>query len=487
MSNWALRHYGGWRSALRITAPLVTLPVFLYLALPQYSGLQRLLGWLIFSIGTGPGLRYFANPKGIPLIELVGLQYAIAFGLSVFFESEVRVMGGIMLRPEARAVTVAQLSALLAIAFIIGGYALARRLIRLRAPIIPKDPSKDRLLAYGTFVVVSSIAVSLVAGLSVGALGPMEVVLPRTLGLAVLATMYFGGTPTRRERFIIGGLFIGSLLYGLIAGMMQLLLEPLVIWAVARWRFRRKAPIGFGMAILALALILQPIKGYYRTFMGAGGRSFSPAEAVATYALLARDYWSAIGKSDAVAAQGQASVAQRFSLLQSTAHYIQLTPSEHAYKGPLTLLYPIYGLVPRVLWPDKPSAQQANRVLPIEYGIQVPEGIALNQTIFAVGHVAEVYTALGFAGIMPVFFILGLLYAIPQIALGTPRGDNVLAPTAVLLWLAVNMMYIESTIGNAFGGLIQQLIVQSVIFRVLASGERRRSPHLTVAHVHPRH
>jgi hypothetical protein len=65
---------------------------------------------------------------------------------------------------------------------------------------------------------------------------------------------------------------------------------------------------------------------------------------------------------------------------------------------------------------------------------------------------------------MPVFLLLGFFYAAPQIAL---RNSANIGATAALIWFAVSMMHIESTIGTIFGGLLQQLLVLAIVWRLL--------------------
>jgi hypothetical protein len=458
-----------WRTGLLIVIPLLLLPFFVTAALPRYDMPQRLLAWLVFTVGIAPGLRYFANPRGVPIIPLVGVQYALAFGLPVFFETNFRVAGNWYLEPESHAVTLALGCALLAVTYILIGNTLALRLLHIRYPIARREVSSPRLLAYGLTVLFGGILLYW-TGIGWRFQGPVEILFPRSLGLAVLACVYHAGGLPQIERWAVIGAFALATAWGLLGSMTQATVEPLLIWALARWIVRKKAPVGLGLTIVVLVMLLQPVKSYYRGLMGAGSRTFTPAEAIGVYVSLARTYWSAVGDQGLLLEQGQASAAQRLSMLQSSAHYIQLTPESIPYKGPRTLLYPTYSWMPRALWPDKPTAQEANKVLPVEYGVQSPDNLAT--TMFGVGHVVEVYTALGFVAIMPVFLIIGILYAVPQIALGGP-GGRTLAGVAMLLWFAVNMMHVGSTIGTVFGGLLQQLIVQGTIFHLLAIAPRR--------------
>ena len=201
----------------------------------------------------------------------------------------------------------------------------------------------------------------------------MEVLLPRTLGLAILACVYYGGSATRKQRIIIAAIFLVSTVLGLVRGMSQGAIEPLLIWGIARWVLAKKAPIVGAAFVAVLFLILQPIKGTYRGLMGSGLREFSMTDALQVYSNLGVAFWSHAGASpEDAAVEVRESAAQRLSMVLSTAHYVELTPTLIPYTSGRTLLYPVISLVPRFLWPNKPTAQEVNKTLPVEYGIQSP-------------------------------------------------------------------------------------------------------------------
>jgi hypothetical protein len=457
-----------WRSLLRVVLPLAALPVFVALALPEYSTLQRFLAWLVFTVGTAPILRFFERPVfgHVPLIELVGLQYALFFALPVFYESRLQVAGAFYILPASGPITLALSCALLAFVAVLIGQGMTRRFVNLRLRVVQFAPSSHRLFVYGVVVTLSALALGLTgfAGTALAA-GPMKVLLPQTLGLAILASLYYAGGLSPVRRLVAVGVFLASMAFGLLSSSTTLLVEPVVIWALARWVLAGKSPAAVALMLVAIFVLLQPIKGRYRSSVGM--RTFTAKEALGLYVALTRLYWTTGRETSSIAQEARESASHRLSLLMSTAHYIQLTPRFVSYHGPRTVLYPTYSWVPRVLWPDKPTAQEANSRLPVEYGIQAPDNVAL--TMFGVGHVAEVYTAFGLAAIIPVFLILGALYATPTVVL---RAGQSVATTALLIWFAMNMLQIESTIGNVFGSLFQQLVVQCVLLSVFTRAPR---------------
>ena len=47
--------------------------------------------------------------------------------------------------------------------------------------------------------------------------------------------------------------------------------------------------------------------------------------------------------------------------------------------------------------------------------------------------------------------------------------SNNLATTAMLIWLAINMMYIGSSVGTVLGGVMQQIIIQVIMLRLFTA------------------
>jgi hypothetical protein len=253
--------------------------------------------------------------------------------------------------------------------------------------------------------------------------------------------------------------------------MMQSALQPLAIWILCAWILQRRRAV-LGLATLAaLFFLLQPVKAAYRAQVWRTDRQLTLTERVSTYTDLVRNHWSGGEDSDADPLdEVQSTAADRLSWLMTTARYIDWTPSQIEFKRGETLLYLLYTWVPRVVWPDKPIAQVANRVLPVEYGLQDAEGV--DKTMFGVGHVAEVYVNFGLGGIVPVFLLLGALYYVPSVLL---RGGSTVPALAIFVAIAVNMMYISTSVGQIFGGFLQQILVQGLLLRVFAGVTRQRS------------
>ena len=437
-------------------------------ALPVYTPTQRALAWVVFVLGTVPAVLAYKRRSGVPLLELVGAQYAVLFGLPVFSESQLFTIAGFSI-PSESAITLTIACAALALGAIYAGYALARRFVHVKVDALIYESSTQRLFAFSVCSVVGSLVIA-VLGVDVpdSFAQPLTVIVSQDLGLALLACLYHAGRLSPWQRHVAVALVSVAAIVGFAGGMMQSALQPVAIWILCAWILnRRLAMVGLA-ALASLFFLLQPVKGAYRSQVWYGDRDLSVGARVSTYVDLVKNHWGSDAASPADALDDiQNSAANRLSWLMTTARYVDWTPSQVDFKHGETLLYMFYTWVPRFIWQDKPIAQVANKVLPVEYGLQDAE--SLDRTMFGVGHVAEAYVNFGLGGIIPLFLVLGALYYLPSILL---RDGLTIPAMAILVAITVNMMYISTSIGQVFGGFLQQIVVQGLLLRVLAGAKR---------------
>ena len=451
------------------------LPVFLIQALPIYSSVDRILAWILFVVGTVPLIRATVQPTGVPLIHFVAGQYVLFFSLPVFFEQNMHLQLSGWVVPASGAITVALVCALLALISIGVGYRLCGRIFNLRFKFLLFQPNLERLFWYGAAIVVGSFLLQLeVLALfgvarSAGIARPLELVFSTDLGLAILACLYHAGRLSAWKRPFVITLVVIAVVIGFAGGMIQNAAEPVVIWLVCGWVIRRKAPVIWLAVIAAVFFALQPVKGTYRSILRLSPQPLSTIRKVELYSGLVENYWTGKGGRTAqIMNRNRESASNRLSLLLTTAHYIEWTPYPIPYKNGVTLAYLGYTWIPRAVWPEKPIAQVANKILPVEYDIQTAANT--ETTMFGVGHLAEAYVNFGVIGIVPVFLLLGCLYRIPNLLL---ERRTTPATMAIYVALTVAMFPIGSSIGDAFGGFVQQILLQGVLLRFFTASRRK--------------
>ena len=149
----------------------------------------------------------------------------------------------------------------------------------------------------------------------------------------------------------------------------------------------------------------------------------------------------------------------RLSLLEQSANVIELTPSRVPYQYGSLYFYIAVTLVPRFLWPDKPSVNDANHWYQVTYGLTDPQ--QLSTVSIAVGTVAESYINFGWFGPVLIIFPLGIfLGSFERIFL---HADSGLLFSCLGAVLVPQLLAIESQMAEYVSGLMQQVLLVLVV------------------------
>ena len=161
--------------------------------------------------------------------------------------------------------------------------------------------------------------------------------------------------------------------------------------------------------------------------------------------------------------------ASRASLLGQVAHVLELTPSQVPFQGGQTYTYLAITLIPRFIWPDKPSISQANQFYQVAYGLTDEKD--LGKVSIAVGSMAEGYINFGWLGVAFVMFGIGAILRMYE-SLCTASHSNVLV-MAICVSLLPGFFSIESQLGVYLGGLLQNIILAFVIYLPITRKQSR--------------
>jgi hypothetical protein len=156
-----------------------------------------------------------------------------------------------------------------------------------------------------------------------------------------------------------------------------------------------------------------------------------------------------------------APTASRSSLLTFTALVLDKTPEAVPYQH--GALYPllIENLIPRILWPGKPTANQSNQFFQVEYGVTAKED--LPNVSMACGFEAEGYMNFGWLGTIIVGLLVGIAFAYYECAFFSTNSS--LAATAVgLVLLVPGFLTIEWQLVTYLGNIVQILFATGVVF-----------------------
>jgi hypothetical protein len=267
------------------------------------------------------------------------------------------------------------------------------------------------------------------------------------LGVAFLAT-----------RMLSGARFNASL---------GTIVAPLLLMGVADVSLKRKLPWPTITAVVCVIFFLQPGKGIIRHEMSRGQIGVGMTDVVVRWFDISISGWADVFAGRAPLDEQLSATSSRSSLLTMTGVILEQTPETVPYQ--LGAYYPllIKNLIPRVLWPAKPSVNLANQFFQVEYGLTERQNLA--SVSIACGFEAEGYMNFGWAGIVPVGLLVGFFLGIYEVAFFS-AGSSMTA-IAVGLAMLPGFLAIESQLVQYLGGILQLAFAAAIVFHQ-AKGKR---------------
>jgi hypothetical protein len=141
----------------------------------------------------------------------------------------------------------------------------------------------------------------------------------------------------------------------------------------------------------------------------------------------------------------------RMSLLQQTAHVVELTPDEVPYQHGRLYSYMLVTWIPRALWPNKPSVSEANQYYQVAYGLT--DSRQLDTVSIAVGTVAESFINFGWWGPFLIMIPLGIFFDYFQHAF--LARDSGWVMNAIGIALIPSFLAVESQLAQYVSGILQ--------------------------------
>lgn len=458
----------------------LALIIYMVFSADGYDIPSRFFAWLIFLFGSLPLVIFlYRKSSSMPFIELILMAYVNAYSLPIFFESQNTLMVK-TLYPESEPVLKCFLIVSLTIFSLWCGFKIAPSFLKsIKFPKIKLQCDDGKLFIFGVLLCLINI---LLIGHSFGDLEVLAGLMASSdLGIGIISLLYFKGNLSNKKKLFSIFILLILVVRGFSTGMTQLIMQPLVVWFVCRWLITKKLELLFVALGVVLIVLIQPVKLEYRnTVAGVAYQSNSTAQNMELFANLFYDYWLLDREENKVVE----SVTTRTSLLLQTAHVIDWTPDFVPFKNGDTLKFMLISWVPRIVWPDKPIAQQANIDYAIEYGVTTVEGA--KTSMFGVGPIGEVFMNFGVMGIFPVFFILGIFSYVPLHVVSISRAAklnvrnlaNILptAPTALLVSILFKFMLIGGGIADSYGGMMQLIMVQGGMLYLFTRSTKNMLP-----------
>jgi hypothetical protein len=226
---------------------------------------------------------------------------------------------------------------------------------------------------------------------------------------------------------------------------------------------RRRVPWKIASLTVVLVMFLQVGKADFRAKYWNGPVEQSSLVDRTSYWLSSSwsqwGAWLATGDSE-VFRQLSAKTSGRASVLAVSAVVLSKTPEAVPYQYGKTYEYLVVTLVPRFLWPDKPSANDANQFYQVAYGLTRQE--RLKDVSIACGFEAEAYMNFGWYGVIGVNFLVGLAFNLLQHWCFSGQSGEFFQVLG--LSLLPNLVILESQIAMYFGPLIQAGVATFIMF-----------------------
>ena len=289
----------------------------------------------------------------------------------------------------------------------------------------------------------------------------LQSIIPMT-AFAIMFRLYLRGHAKPIDKFILVVFVMMRVIVGMYSGWIGMTAAFVITSAAVYISERRKVPYLVLGALVIFVLFFQAGKEDYRQYYWAKGVEASKAERITGWMNESLLRWEeALTDTTGQTSRDLANISlSRVSLLTQTANVIELTPSMVPYQ--YGSLYSYFGvtLIPRFVWPDKPSINEANTFYQSAYGIAYEN----NQTevSIAVGTLAEGYINFGWLGVVAVMFLLGVFFDFFRRCFIAPESGMLFG--AIGMVLLPSLLLIESQLSVYLSGIIQQLLLIFVVF-----------------------
>jgi O-antigen polysaccharide polymerase Wzy len=422
------------------------------------TGAGFVLGWLPW---TSYRNWYRGEKKGIPLFSLLAGMYWLAYVVPLFWSShEVPLITGRRVLSQS-AITASLYLALSGVVALGAGIKLAAHFRWVPAIRIDISDTPNRwnylriIFIVGTLVKVF-IPITELGGGGRQLISNFENMVP-SVSFAIFFRYYLRQKISDFDKFLMFGYGLIALAVGISSGWLGSFVGFGIIGMIVYTYERRKLPLIAALIVLPIILFFQPGKEAFRARYWRGSSADTYSERVAFWVESSWNMW-ADAITDRTGQKGQLladATLRRMSLLQQTANVIEYTPDRVPYQYGRLYSYVAVTFIPRFLWPDKPSVNNANHWYQVSYGLTMPGQIST--VSIAAGTLAESYINFGWLGPVLIMFPLGMfLGSLQRIFL---HADSGLLFSSVGAVLVPQLLAVESQMAEYVAGLAQQVFV----------------------------
>lgn len=375
----------------------------------------NVLSLIITIIAWWSLLGWWQHREGLPIFSLVAAMHWLYFVMPVYWvDLRIPVWYASSLYASSDGVNQALLMVLIGLIFIAIGYRLTmKQTLKLLSPNLTIPFNYLRLLLLIGILLSFFPDLAYIFGESGRQfIYTLQGAIP-TLSYAALLMNYLQGRGSPFDRVLIVGYLLSFFFLGLSSGWLGSVLGVFSVTLMCFWITKQSFPWMFLIPAVLLLVLLQPAKGIFRQeFWSDSQREFNVIERTEFWLAAVEATWRDAPSNVDVLQRNVSASLSRVSLLTQAVNVLEKTPEVIPFQNGNTYSFVILGLVPRFLWPDKPSGNDANRFYQVAYGI-TPED-RLHTVSIAIGFMTEGYINFGWPGVAFACFAVGVVVGLVQ-------------------------------------------------------------------------
>jgi hypothetical protein len=482
-TNYKINKTSLLKFGVYILPPVLVSLLFFRLSQNEISIVQCVLAMILLTIPWSSYLKWkLREEPGVPVFAIVSFMIWIYFALSLFWGP--RTVSGKDTPNEARvseeAITAALELALVGILAIWLGMRvqLARYIVPKRMPILSKG---QPAIFYIRFLLVLSGLLGLsesipfVAGEGARQILTILVTTVPILAFAILFRGFLRGESANVDKALVAGFLALRFVIGLSSGWLGSFASLVIVCGAVYLLERRKVPRLAVILVVIFTLFFQVGKKEFREAYWQQPAQTSKIDRVKFWAATSFTKWgdaltdpTGVELDDAMNAS-----LSRMSLLTQSANVIEMTPCVVPYQYGRLYSYLAITWIPRFVWPDKPTMNEANRFYQLAYGLS--NDVSLEGVSISVGTMTEAYISFGWFGLIGIMFLLGIFYDVYQ-RLFFARTSGALM-VCIGIALLPQVISVEAQMGAYVGGIVQQVLLTLLVFLpVIRLSKRTRQP-----------
>lgn len=444
------------------------------------------LGVLVFATSLVPLTVWTARTqRGLPMFEVIALSYALHYSLPLYTQPR-----GLVIFSQFVPVSWTALYETLwlveagLIAFMAGYYLFLRSSVSTRMPRLDLPLLENRRATYIRLSLIFGGAIMALsaAGVPLFQLPGLGAVLRLLAGQFYLAMILLGYQVYEQPQAPLGQrlrLYAAAALafmVGLSTGSIENAFVTLVGLFLVRWHVRGRLPWHWLTAAIVLFIILNPAKFAFRDQVWFGGTDYSLGQRLVLWSDLAADSAESLAHPTFADDREQLvrDTLSRIDLIHKFAYVHTLTPQIIPYYRGTTYSYFLIAWIPRVFWPNKPTATGgANDRMDVDYRLKY-EG---QSVAVGIGLLPEAYANFGNLGVALIMALQGAVFGLLNAMLNSRASQGGRA-----IYLSVGVYFLNGIGTSAsvmFGAIFQQVLASAILLRPFTSGWRATSDHAT--------